>query len=248
MPHVFRLTPFNTSEPVYVVGYECKDIRNPDHLSCDIGFTTMQWGETVHAVESGTIVAIIRGSTCLSPIISPTRADSKHNSRKPSGCLNANLITIKGDDGFFTEYVHVSTFDHLSVGERVRAGIPLGEVDNSAVTSGPHVHLTRYKANPDPKNIDDIRYHKFGRTCDWTISSKDNFFPSTTKGWQQTTNGDWYYFRDNDFNIGKPQIGGWPLGANNVHYELNSSTGAWTGWAFLKGKGYFRSTLAPCPF
>ena len=237
MPYVYPRTPFNTSEPVFLIGTGC----NPNHPGArDLGFYGIRWGEPVYAVEDGTVVSVFGNSTCFSTEPDPQFPDTNviPNPNCETGVNRVNKIVIRGNDGFITEYVHVLPLSNLMVGSQVQQGMRLGSVDQSGYTSGAHVHLERYDFGPNGE----IR-----RTCNWTISPDADFFPSTTRGWKQTTNGNWYYFRNN----GRPQLGGWPLDeADNAQYQLDSTTGARTGWKYSRTERacYFRGVSSPCPF
>ncbi|MGN7233795.1 peptidoglycan DD-metalloendopeptidase family protein [Priestia megaterium] len=235
MPHEYQRTPFNTSEPV-VMYQGCHGFASG---AKDIGFYTMQWGEPVYAVESGTVVEIVRDSNCFSPKTSSMASDPSR--RTPPGCDMANLIVIRGNDGFFTEYAHVLPSDNLSVNSTVQAGTFLGNVDNSAETEGPHVHLARY--NPTPANSPNRRYFENGGTCDWTMRG----VPAIRNGWLPY-NGTWYYFENNTL------LTGWVQFNDSYWFELDSNSGAWTGNVWIPGQGRCahwengRLNTIPCPF
>ena len=219
MPYQYQRTPFNTSQQVQM--YQgCHGFVSG---AKDIGFSGMQWGEPVFAVEDGTVVAIVRDSTCFSPITSPTQADPTR--RVPAGCLEANYITIRGNDGFFTDYVHVLPSSELGVGSTVQAGTFLGSVDNSAETTGPHVHLVRYRPNPDfdPNNPNVSPFWQNGGTCNWTMFNVIGITPAPRNGWvQDEDSGYWYYYVN-----GVRQTNQW-VQTGNIYYQLNN-IGIWTG-------------------
>ncbi len=223
MPYQYQRTPFNTSQPVYVVGTECSE----NHKGArDIGFSGIKWqvmqvsngvitgfvgnGTPVYAVESGTVVYVNRNTTCWD------------NTNQPSLCPEAHGVAIKGSDGYYTLYAHVYPAGYLVKGSTVQAGDFLGNVDNSGNTTGPHVHFARFAPNSDDNNFTQ------NWTCDWTMNG---LIPSNTNGWIQS-NGQWYYFVN-----GKPWLGWVQLGSS--WYEFDINTGAFTGWAWSQGTWYF---------
>lgn len=219
MPYQYQRTPFNTAQRVEM--YQgCHGFASG---AKDIGFSGMQWEESVFAVENGTVVFINRDSNCFSPIISPTEADPSQ--RTPPDCEEANEIVIIGDDGFFTEYVHVLPSDNLNVGSTVQMGTFLGTVDNSAITTGPHVHLARYNPNNnfDPNNPFVSPYWQNGGTCNWTMFNVAGITPPPSNGWVlDEDSGSWYYYVN-----GIRQTNQWVL-TGNTYYQLND-IGVWTG-------------------
>ncbi|PFE33514.1 hypothetical protein CN270_12285 [Priestia megaterium] len=229
MPYVYRRTPFATSEPVFVIGDECDDTHPGAR---DIGFYELVWDMQVFAVEGGTVVELVRVPDCFSQKISDTEAI-------PVDCLTANYIAVRGNDGFYTEYAHVLSRNDLRVGSQVQAGELLGTVDNSGYTSGPHVHFARFAPNPNNPNV----VNRENWVCDWEMIG---LVPSSTRGWIQYNNGNWYYFGNN----GRPLRGGWQLGDDGINlYQLDDITGAWTGWAYSppNRRCYFRGVAGPCP-
>jgi len=182
----------------------------------DIGFSGMLWGEAVYSVEAGTVVYIKSDSNCFSEITSPTSA-------KPAACLGGNSVVVRGSDGFFTQYSHVLPNNNLRVGSTIEIGTLLGKVDNSSQTSGPHVHLTRYKLKSDykPGNPD---FWVNGGTCNWTMFNVAGINPSPiNNSWVQDEDSKRSYYYVN----GIRQANQW-VQIGNTYYELDS-TGAWTG-------------------
>ncbi|WP_368904997.1 M23 family metallopeptidase [Bacillus wiedmannii] len=221
MPYQYQRTPFNPpmTEPVRMY----QGCHGQFNSAKDIGFYNSVWGVSVYAVEDGTVVYTKGDSNCKSPIINSTSANPDPAVRNPPGCLTANLIAIRGNDGFFTEYVHVVPRDNLSFNSVVKAGDFIGTVDNSAQTSGPHVHLTRYYPNTNyiPGNSD---YWQNGGTCNWTMFNVIGITPTPIRnGWvEDEAGGNWYYYVNAIRQTNK-----WVL-TNNVYYQLDS-TGVWTG-------------------
>ena len=234
MPYQYERTPFNTSQQVQM--YQgCHGFASGGGAK-DIGFNGMRWGESVYAVDGGTIVLIVRNSTCFSPRTSETTADPTR--RTPADCGQANQVVIRGHDGFFTDYVHVLPSSNLTVGSTVSAGTLLGTIDNSAITNGPHIHLVRYKPNPnfDSNNPNISPYWNNGGTCNWTMFNVTGITPTPSNGWvQDEDSGNWYYF------VNGVSQKGWvgPFNDGNWYY-LDRSTGVWTGWKWNQANGVFR--------
>jgi hypothetical protein len=219
LPYQYQRTPFNMSQQVQMY----QDCHGFASGAKDIGFNGMRWGESVFAVESGTVVFIERNSNCFSRITSPTTADP--NDRTIPGCGRANEIVIRGHDGFFTNYVHVLPSGNLSVGSTVQVGNFLGTIDNSAITNGPHVHLVRYRRNPDfdPNNPNASPFWQNGGTCNWTMFNVMGITPTPSNGWvQDEDSGNWYYYAN-----GIRQTNQWIL-TNNTYYQVNNN-GVYTG-------------------
>jgi hypothetical protein len=228
LPHEYQRTPFDTSQPVYVVGTECSS-SHPG--ARDIGFIGIEWqvmqvnngvitgftgtGTPVYAVESGTVVYLNRTTTCWD-----NRRDVVE--RGEGICDEAHGIAVKGSDGFYTLYAHVYPRPDLIVGSTVQPGTWLGNVDNSGNTTGPHVHFARFA----PNSNDNLFWQNW--TCDWTMNS---LIPSNTNGWVLQPNGKWYYFVNGRSWTGWIQVG-------DTFYYLDSN-GAWTGWAWYQGSYYF---------
>lgn len=229
MPYRYRRTPFQTSEPVFVIGDEC----NASHPGArDIGFNQLVWDTQVVAVEGGTVVELVRIPDCFSQKTSDTEAI-------PVDCLTANYIAVRGEDGFYTEYAHVLPRNDLEVGSPVVEGQLLGTVDNSGTTSGAHVHFARFA--PDPNNPNVVNRDLW--VCDWEMT---DLLPSSTRGWVLYKNGNWYFFGDN----GIPLRGGWVAGSDgDTLYQLDNTTGAFTGWYYSQTEGqcYFQGSPANCP-
>ncbi|WP_042461312.1 M23 family metallopeptidase [Neobacillus dielmonensis] len=219
MPYQYQRTPFNTAQEVQMWGV-CHGFASG---AKDIGYSGMRWGENVYAVEAGTVVFLEGNSGCKSPMTSPTSADPA--GRSPAGCLEANEVVIRGDDGFFTEYVHVLPRMILTVGSRVQAGTLLGAVDNSAETNGPHVHLVRYFPNPDfdINNPFVSPYWQNGGTCNWTMFNVTGITPAPSNGWvEDEDSGNWYYY-DNNIR----QTDQW-IQTGNTYYQVDNN-GVYTG-------------------
>ncbi|AAT59231.1 M23 family peptidase [Bacillus anthracis] len=221
MPYQYQRTPFNTSSQPVRMYQGCHGFATGGGAK-DLGFYFMEWGEPVYAVESGTVVYTKSNSTCFSKKTSPTSADPSQ--RNPPDCAESNHVAIRGSDGFFTEYVHVLPSNNLTVGSTVQAGALIGTVDNSAITTGPHVHLARYFPKSDYK-IGDNNYWQSGGTCNWTMFNVIDITPPPIyNGWvKDEDSGNWYYYIN-----GIRQTNQWIQGSNNYYYQLNNN-GVWTG-------------------
>jgi len=69
------------------------------------------------------------------------------NTRKPG---EENLIVINHGDGTFGRYYHLTTNgSDVTVGQRVRAGQPIGRSGNSGASAGPHLHFDVTSACPE---------------------------------------------------------------------------------------------------
>lgn len=254
MPHEYNRTPFDTTETVRV--------SNPCHLggARDLFFNGIQWqrmsipagadplvgnnvlrgndgrilfegtGTPVFAVEDGVVVFINRDSTCYDNRVQIVREGR-------GICAQGHTITLKGRDGYYTEYQHVYAVDNLVVGSIVLEGGRLGNVDNSDNTNGPHVHLARFNPNPnrDP-NLDsnlmlnlpaDSRYPQFGGTCDWTMRGV-----AINNGWVQQ-NGTWFYYV-NDV----AQTGWVRFGTRQFFFNDNGAFSGWV-WSDVNQSWYF---------
>ncbi|MFB5285125.1 hypothetical protein [Peribacillus sp. Hz7] len=244
MPYQYQRTPFNTLQQVQMGPLGCHGFASG---AKDLGFNDMQFGEPVFAVEDGTVVFVRRDAICFSetdpndPNIvrlidrstNTVRLSFNRNNldeiRRASEMIppecGANEIVVRGSDGFFTDYVHVLPSNNLGVGSIVQAGTLLGGVDNSSLTTGPHVHLTRYRPNPDfdPNNPNVSPFWQNGGTCNWTMFNVVGITPTPRNGWvQDEDSGNWYYYL-NDIR----QTNQW-IQTGNTYFEVDS-TGVWTG-------------------
>ena len=198
----------------------------------DIGADNIQWGEPVYAVEDGTVVFIYSSSTCFSTITSPTTATPP-----PSNTPNCfiNSVVIRGNDGFFTEYGHVKARTDLALCSTVQAGTWIGNVDNSAFTSAPHVHLARYTPNSAYQcsaTDNSFRGNPQGATatCDWTMCDVIDISPPPTNNGWVLQNEKWYYYVNCVLQTGWIQDG--------PNWYWLDSTGAWTGVLWSGGNFY----------
>ncbi|WP_369680107.1 M23 family metallopeptidase [Bacillus sp. AFS018417] len=122
-------------------------------------FNGIRWGEfspgvgfvhgtPVYAIESGTVRIVRRNS--------PHCPD-------PNNCPQYdNMVLVEDIDGFYTQYGHITPDGPIQEGVSIQIGDCLGFVDNSGVTTGPHVHIGRYEPG------DATTW--FNRpTCDWVL-------------------------------------------------------------------------------
>lgn len=97
--------------------------------SVDIG---MPIGTPVCAARDGTIVDIV------------VKHSHGGRSRRYRDC--ANYITVSHADGTFSQYVHLKKGGSLvNLGDKVKAGQPIGLSGNTGWTSGPHLHFMAFK-------------------------------------------------------------------------------------------------------
>ncbi|MPQ26508.1 M23 family metallopeptidase [Bacillus paralicheniformis] len=178
--------PFNTSQRVRVA----QDCHTGHQGAKDLNFVMpdgkpMPLGTPVFAMESGTVAEVRRG---LPP--SPTSAGLPNN------------VVIKGSDGFYTEYAHITPGKRpnpftpgsamfwyyynkpLTIGNFIKEGDLLGWVDNSGHTIGdPVIHIGRY----DPGDARTL--HDRPSPCNWYIHGVDAPYidpfcdPGAYSGW-----------------------------------------------------------------
>ncbi|NRD79554.1 peptidoglycan DD-metalloendopeptidase family protein [Bacillus sp. BRMEA1] len=209
----------------------------------DLGFDGIQWGEPVYAVEAGTLVFVYGDSTCFSTQPDPDFPNS--NRVIPRQCSDANGIAILGDDGFFTEYIHVDPVPGLQARlcKRIQAGELIGHVGQSGYTTGPHVHFARYipkssyRCSSAGSGDSSYRGNPMGTnaTCNWTMVGiyPENF---SSVNWVQQ-NGKNYGYNNGVLSKGwifdrsRGPVGRW---------YLQDDTGAWTGWLWEQGSYYYQ--------
>jgi murein DD-endopeptidase MepM/ murein hydrolase activator NlpD len=123
--------------------------RRPEHYGIDIGAPK---GTPVRAAADGTVILV----TC----------DATRDGR-PHGCdvdspLDAAGVPLLSGCGWYvnilhagdavTRYCHLLALPEVRVGQRVRAGQPIGLVGSSGNSSGPHLHfeVELYRRRPTP--------------------------------------------------------------------------------------------------
>ena len=99
------------------------------------------YGTYVYAAEGGTVVAEATGNGPAAQGY-PTCAGQG---------VPANYVKIKGSDGYFTVYVHVTPT--VNVGDTITQGQKIGVTDNSGCQSGSHIHMVRKDPNNSPVNF-----------------------------------------------------------------------------------------------
>lgn len=249
MPYQYQRTPFNTTQTVRMYqGCHGGTFNNQVISSArDIGFDGIQYGSQVFAVEDGTVVFIEKNSNCFSKFISSTKFDQNNrvdrNNQPNPNCGQANEVIVRGADGYFTSYVHVLPSSNLTVGSTVQVGTLLGTIDNSAITSGPHVHLARFKPNPkfDPNDFFASPYWQNGGTCKWTMFNVTGIDITPKNGWVlDEDSGTWYYY-----NNGIRQTNQF-ISTNGTWYYVNN-IGAYTGsyYYFDNTRQYYRLWWTP---
>jgi len=248
LPYQYQRTPFNPSQQAQMATLlGCHGIPRG---AKDLFSNGLQFEDPVFAVEGGTVVFVQRNATCFSrPTPNPDddpnvwelfdfnrniarltfniRSDDdirRASNMIPPEC-DANRIVVRGDDGFFTEYVHVLPNNNLAINSRVEVGDTLGRVDNSALVTGPHVHLARYRPNPnfDPNNPNVSPYSQNGGTCNWTMFNVVEIDITPRNGWVEDEDSrNWYYYVN-----GIRQTNQWIL-TQGTYYQVDS-TGVYTG-------------------
>jgi hypothetical protein len=156
--------PFDTSSKVRIL-LGCV----PEHIgggAKDLAFDGIRWGEFVPGVGfmHGTPVYAME-----SGIVRKVRKNLP-NCPDPNNCPQFdNMVLVEGSDRFYTQYGHITPDGPIQEGKSIQKGELLGFVDNSGVTTTPHVHVARY----EPGNADTW----FDRpTCDWYIHRVDSHF------------------------------------------------------------------------
>ncbi|MFE7812529.1 M23 family metallopeptidase [Streptomyces sp. NPDC057433] len=155
---VYPRHPFATSSPV-VVSQGC----GPHHVAKDLRFDGTGWFSVdpnipdspnptkVFAMESGVVVNY--------------RINCPHCPDSNNCPKFANMILVRGSDGYYTEYAHVSG-THMLPGLEITQGKLLGWVDNSGVTTGPHVHIGRSAPGDAATWFQRL-------VCDWRVQGVD---------------------------------------------------------------------------
>jgi murein DD-endopeptidase MepM/ murein hydrolase activator NlpD len=99
------------------------------------------YGENQYAydfdLDMGSLVTAARDGTVID-----VKADSNRGGPSTAYAQDANYILILHEDGTFGNYVHLKQNGSLvKVGDRVKAGDPIGYSGNTGVSSGPHLHF-----------------------------------------------------------------------------------------------------------
>lgn len=105
MPLPYARTPFDTSLSVYVIGFECSSSHQGGR---DLGFTGIQWGTPVYAVEPGEVVSVNRSTNFYSEIDqnNPDRAIPNND----SNCW-AHFVTMLPKGIFMEQTCPPNTFE-----------------------------------------------------------------------------------------------------------------------------------------
>lgn len=99
------------------------------------------YGDAVKAMEAGQVTSVASGRG---------PASQAYPQCAGTGAL-ANFVRIHTNDGYDTDYVHVTP--SVSVGQNVSAGTQIGTLDNSGCQSGPHLHVARKNSSGNPVNF-----------------------------------------------------------------------------------------------
>jgi len=100
-------------------------------------------GTPVYAAEAGTVDSRGTGN--------PPAAQGYPACAGRQPAWPANYVKIKGNDGYFTVYVHVTPT--VAVGTPVTQGQQIGVTDNSGCQSGGHIHMRRTDPSGTPVNF-----------------------------------------------------------------------------------------------
>ena len=68
--------------------------------------------------------------------------------KKASDNINGNHIVINHNNGYYTQYNHMSRFESLSVGDEVEKGQVIGYVGMTGQATGPHLHFSAWYGGP----------------------------------------------------------------------------------------------------
>ncbi|HEY7484349.1 MAG TPA: M23 family metallopeptidase [Streptosporangiaceae bacterium] len=124
------------------------------HKGIDVVFRGIKVGSAVSALEAGTVTDVITG---------------RGPDNDGFGC-KANGIIVKGRDGAYTHYLHVSAGSGVRKGTKVRQGGRIGTVDVSGCSNGPHVHVERLDSGFGG-TYEDYEADLGHRSCGFTIPS-----------------------------------------------------------------------------
>jgi murein DD-endopeptidase MepM/ murein hydrolase activator NlpD len=119
--------------------HKAEDVVNAN--SNNTGGVNPPYGTKVFAAESGTVVAVGTGH--------PPAAQG-FPACQGQGAI-PNYVKIKGSDGHFTVYVHITP--SVTVGASVTQGQQIGVTDNSGCQSHPHLHMARKDPSNNPVNF-----------------------------------------------------------------------------------------------
>jgi murein DD-endopeptidase MepM/ murein hydrolase activator NlpD len=92
-------------------------------------------GTTVRAAAAGTVTHI----TCQATLNGAPYSCDVDGSSEVTGC--GWHLDILHTGGALTRYCHLLTHPHVTIGDQVTAGQPIGHVGSSGNSSGPHLHF-----------------------------------------------------------------------------------------------------------
>jgi murein DD-endopeptidase MepM/ murein hydrolase activator NlpD len=122
--------PANDSvDQTYPYGSTARSTREPHH---GVEFLN-RFGTSVHAAASG--VVVFAGA-------------DKETVYSPWANFYGNVIVIKHDDNLFTLYAHLSEIN-VQAGKDVQVGEKVGEVGQSGVATGSHLHFEVRRGNAE---------------------------------------------------------------------------------------------------
>ena len=159
--------PANTSvDQSYPYGSTARNTRDPHH---GVEFLN-RFGTPVHATADGLVV------------FAGADKDAVYS---PWQNFYGNVIVIEHEDGIFTLYAHVSAIN-TQAGQRVKVGEKIGEVGQSGVATGSHLHfevrrgdVEDYFATENPElwlapNLDE-NGHAFGALMISVVDQAEHF-------------------------------------------------------------------------
>jgi hypothetical protein len=137
------------SKPCWISQFFDHVSHNKTHHAEDVDYSNSSnnggvatpYGTPVYAAEAGTVVAEAKGN-------GPASWPSCAGQVPPA---SANFVKIKGNDGYFTAYVHVTPT--VANNAPVKQGDQIGVTDTSGCQQGGHVHMTRKDPNGNPVNF-----------------------------------------------------------------------------------------------
>lgn len=124
-------------------GEDSDDTSNSDFVWPMSGTVSSPYGKRWGSLHSGVDITNDMGT----PIYA-ARGGTAHTAQDPGGY--GNYVYIVHENGYVTEYGHVSKFT-VENGEEVTRGQPIAEMGNSGSSTGPHLHFTVERNNePQP--------------------------------------------------------------------------------------------------
>ena len=120
-----------------------------------IGSITMYFGQNIHPIygvwhlHRGIDIATYRAGD---PII--VTADGQVVTAEYTNDYG-NYIIIRHKHGYYTRYAHMQSLGRVTVGQRVQQGEIIGNIGNTGISTGPHLH---YEVHIGSDVVDPYRY------------------------------------------------------------------------------------------